>query len=82
VTLGVEKSPVTFFTIIRYNTDGTILYDWARFIAAESEEVLKIIEDRNPQVHEAVVKLRELSADEQVRDMYERREKAPRLGVG
>ena len=33
---------------------------------------------RNPQVAQAVVKLRELSADERARDLYERREKARR----
>ena len=34
--------------------------------------------ERNPQVGRAVVKLRELSAVEQARDLYERREKARR----
>ena len=60
------------------DTDGTILYDWARFIAAESEEELKMVVERNPQVGRAVVKLVELSADERARDLYERREKARR----
>jgi predicted transposase/invertase (TIGR01784 family) len=58
--------------------DGTELYDWARFIAAETEEELTMIAERNPQVGKAVVKLRELSADERARDLYERREKARR----
>jgi len=53
--------------------DGTALYDWARFIAAESREELNMIE--NPQVKKAVVKFLELSADERARDLYERREK-------
>jgi len=57
-------------------TDGTQLYDWAKFIAAESEEELKMLEERNPQVAKAVVKFRELSADERARDLYERRERA------
>ena len=60
------------------NTDGTELYDWARFIAAETEEELKMIAERNPQIGRAVVRLRALSADEQARDMLERREKAQR----
>ena len=34
--------------------------------------------ERNPQMEKAVVKLRELSADERTRDLYERREKARR----
>jgi predicted transposase/invertase (TIGR01784 family) len=59
-------------------TDGTELYDWAKFIAAETEEELTMLAERNPQVGKAVVKLRELSADERAHDMYERREKARR----
>jgi len=59
-------------------TDGTELYDWASFIAAENEEELIMAAERNPNVKEAVVVLRKLSADEQARDMYERREKALR----
>ena len=61
-----------------YGTDGTELYDWAKFIAAETEEELNMVAERNAQVKGAVVKLRELSADERARDMYERREKALR----
>ena len=45
-TLELQKLPT--------NTDGTDLYDWAKFIAAESEEELAMIE--NPQVQKAVVK--------------------------
>ena len=37
-----------------------------------------MIAERNPQVGKAVVKLRELSADERARDLFERREKARR----
>jgi len=69
-TLELAKLPA--------GTDGTVLYDWARFIAAESEEELKMIAERNPQVSKAVVKLRELSADERARDLFERREKERR----
>jgi len=58
--------------------DGTELCDWAKFIAAETEEELTMIAERNPQIGRAVVKLRELSADERARDLYERREKAHR----
>ena len=59
-------------------TDGTELYDWAKFIDAETEEELTMLSERNPQIGRAVVKLRELSADEKARDLYERREKARR----
>jgi len=58
--------------------DGTILYDWAKFIAAENEEELNMVAERNPQVKKAVVTLQKLSASEQARDLYERREKALR----
>ena len=59
-------------------TDGTQLYDWARFIAAETEEELEMAAQANQQVRRAAVKLRELSADEKARDMLERREKGRR----
>ena len=58
--------------------DGTELYDWAKFIDAETEEELKMVAERNPQIGNAAVRLRELSADERARDLYERREKARR----
>jgi predicted transposase/invertase (TIGR01784 family) len=69
-TLELTKLPTT--------ADGTALYDWAKFIAAKTEEELKVIADRNQTVSRAVVKLRELSADERARDLYERREKERR----
>ena len=59
-------------------TDGTALYDWAKFIDAETEEELEMVAQRNPQIRRAAVKLRELSADEKARDMFERREKGLR----
>ena len=58
--------------------DGTSMYDWAKFIDAETEEELDMVAQRNPQVKRAAVKLRELSADEKARDMFERREKGRR----
>jgi predicted transposase/invertase (TIGR01784 family) len=59
-------------------TDGTARYDWAKFIDAETEEELEMVAQRNPQIKRAAVKLRELSADERARDMFERREKGRR----
>ena len=80
---GVEFSDIIEIHSIELNKlpdgpDGTKLYDWASFIAAESEEELDKIAERNPEVKKAVVKLRELTADERARDLYERREKARR----
>jgi predicted transposase/invertase (TIGR01784 family) len=66
-TIELDKLPVT--------TDGSSLYDWAKFIDAQTEEELSMLEERNPQVKEAVVKLRRLSADEQARWEYEMKEK-------
>ena len=37
-----------------------------------------MVAERNPQVGKAVMKFKELSADERTRDLYERREKARR----
>jgi uncharacterized protein YceH (UPF0502 family) len=58
--------------------DGTKLYDWAKFIAAETEEELNMLAERNPEVGRAVIKLKKMSADEKARDLYERRLKAMR----
>jgi len=87
-TLYDPSAGVEFSDILEINTlelhklpesyDGTDLYDWAKFIAAETEEEMTMIEERNPVVSKAVVKFRELSADERTRDLYERREKARR----
>jgi predicted transposase/invertase (TIGR01784 family) len=83
-----REAEVEFSDIIEIHTlelkklpervDGTSLYDWAKFIDAETEEELTVLAERNPQVGKAVVKLRELSGDERARDLYERREKARR----
>jgi predicted transposase/invertase (TIGR01784 family) len=67
-TIELDKLPDT--------ADGTQLYDWAKFIDAKTKEDLSMLEERNPQVKEAVVKLRRLSADEQARWEYEMKEKA------
>lgn len=58
--------------------DGTELYDWAMFIDAESDEEMEKVAQRNPEVNKAVIKYRELTAEERTRDIYERREKARR----
>jgi predicted transposase/invertase (TIGR01784 family) len=80
---GVELSDIIEINTLELlklpeGADGSELYDWAKFIAAETEEELNMIAERNPVVGRAVVRLRELSADERARDLYERREKARR----
>jgi predicted transposase/invertase (TIGR01784 family) len=54
-------------------TDGTALYDWAKFIIAETEEELEMVAQRNPEISKAAVKLRALSSEERSRDLFERR---------
>ena len=66
-TLELKKLPV--------ETDGKLLYDWAKLIAAETEEELEMIAQRNPEMKKTIVKIRELSANEKARDMIERRQK-------
>lgn len=80
---GVEFSDILEINTLELrklpeSTDGTELYDWAKFIAAETEEEMTMVAERNPVVNKAVVKFRELSADERTRDLFERREKARR----
>jgi predicted transposase/invertase (TIGR01784 family) len=80
---GIELSDIIEINTLELGklpkaTDGTELYDWAKFIDAETVEELNMIAERNPVVGRAVVRLRELSADERARDLFERREKARR----
>jgi predicted transposase/invertase (TIGR01784 family) len=58
--------------------DGTELYDWAKLIAADTEDDMKTIVKRNQRFKKTVAKLRKLSADERARDLLERRRKGRR----
>jgi len=58
--------------------DGTLLYDWAKFIDAETEEEFNMVAERNPEVQKAVVRLEVLSGDERARYIAEMEEKARR----
>jgi len=58
--------------------DGTLLYDWAKFINAETEEELNMAAERNPEVKKAVVRLEVLSGDERARYIADMQEKARR----
>jgi len=76
---------VEFSDLIEINTlemgklpprsDGTILYDWVKFIAADTEEELDMVAESNPQIAKAAVVLRQLSGDELARELYNRRER-------
>ena len=49
---------------------------WLQFIRAEKEEEVKMLAARMPEIQEAYGVLKKLSEDEQVRLLYESREKA------
>ncbi|MDR0563720.1 MAG: Rpn family recombination-promoting nuclease/putative transposase [Azoarcus sp.] len=65
VTLELPKLPK--------DDDGTPLWDWLKFLAAHSEEELKVISDKNPQVSKAVAKYMTLTEDERTRMIAESR---------
>ena len=54
------------------------LWYWMKFIKSDDMEVLDMIAERKPQMKRAVGFLKELSADERTRMLYEEREKARR----
>ncbi|MDR1663557.1 MAG: Rpn family recombination-promoting nuclease/putative transposase [Clostridiales bacterium] len=58
--------------------DGSALCDWLKFLAAETEAEFEMVAERNTQIQTAVVRLKELSADEKTRMLYEAREKERR----
>ena len=64
------------FSKLPEGVDGTLLYDWAKFIDAETEEELNMVAERNPEVQKAVVRLEVLSGDERARYIAEMEEKA------
>ena len=68
-TLELKKLPET--------EDGTELWNWLKFLSAESKEDLDMIAEKSPGVKKAVVRLMELSNDERTRmlhDSYMRKE--------
>ena len=69
-TLDLKKLPP--------DNDSTELWYWMKFIKTDDEEVLDMLATRSPQMRKAVGVLKELSADEQTRMLYEKREMARR----
>jgi len=84
-TLYDRDNDVEFTDIIEVNTlelnkippteDGTPLWEWLKFLNAESKEEFDMIAERNPVIKKAVVRLAELSQDEKTRMLYESRQK-------
>jgi predicted transposase/invertase (TIGR01784 family) len=80
---GIEFTDLTEFNTLELNklpheTDSTELWYWMKFIKSDKEEDLDMLAERNPQMREAVGVLKELSADERTRMLYEEREIARR----
>ena len=69
-TLELEKLPP--------DADSSELWYWMKFIKSDDGEVLNMIAERSPQMRKAVGVLKELSADERTRMLYDEREKARR----
>jgi len=69
-TLDLSKLPT--------DDDSTDLWFWMKFIKTDDEEVLDMLATRSPQLRKAVGVLKELSADEQTRMLYEKQEMARR----
>ena len=60
------------------DADSSELWYWMKFIKADDKEVLDMLSQRSPQMSKAVGVLKELSADERTRMLYEEREIARR----
>jgi len=60
------------------DTDSTQLWNWMMFINASDMEDFDMLAKKSPQIKKAVGILKELSADERTRMLFEEREKARR----
>ena len=65
-TLDLSKLPL--------NDDSTDIWYWMKFIKSDDEEGLDMLAMRSPEIKKAVSLLKELSADESIRILYEQRE--------
>ena len=63
-------------TKIPRETDNTKKCDWLQFLEAEREEEFEMIATKNEVIEKAYVELKRLSQDEEIRRIYEAREKA------
>lgn len=82
--LLADKAGEQFTDILEVNTlelsklpekeDGTPLWEWMKFLKAESKEEFDMIAEKNPVINKAVVRLAELSQDERTRMLFESRQ--------
>ena len=80
---GIEFSDLVEINTLDLNKlppddDSTELWYWMKFIKTDDEEVLDMLAQRSPQMRKAVGVLKELSADEVTRMLFEKREMARR----
>jgi len=80
---GTEFTNLTEFDTLELcklpqKTDNSDLWYWVKFIKSDDMEALDMIAEKSPQMKKAVGVLKELSADERMRMLYEDREKARR----
>ena len=80
---GTEFTDMTEFNALDLTklpafADNTELWYWMKFMSVKSKEELEMLAQRSPQMRKAVGVLKELSADERTRMIYEEREIARR----
>ena len=80
---GIEFTDLTEINTLELSklpsaTDSSELWYWMKFIKSDDGEVFEMLAERSPQMRKAVGVLKELSADERTRMLYEEREKARR----
>jgi predicted transposase/invertase (TIGR01784 family) len=59
-------------------SDGTELWEFMKFLNAETEEEMETLAERTPNIRKTVVTVKKLSADEEMRMYAEAKEKARR----
>jgi len=75
---GLTEINTLELTKLPAESDESELWYWTKFIKSDDVEALDMIAEKSPQIKKAVGVLKELSADERTRMIYEDREKARR----
>jgi len=80
---GIEYTKLTEINTLELvklppKADNSELWYWVKFIKSDDAEALDMIAEKSPQMKKAVGVLKELSADERTRMLFEEREKARR----
>jgi predicted transposase/invertase (TIGR01784 family) len=72
----VEEVHVFELTRLPAIPDGTSVWEWVLFIKAREEKELKMVKERNADIGRAVDELYRVSGNDEVRQLYELRERA------